>query len=331
MANHIRRREFIFTLGGAAAALPLAAHAQQPAMPVIGFVNSGTPEAFAHVVAAYREGLRELGYVEGVNVAIEYRWAHGAYDHLPRLLADLIQRQVAVIASTGGTRTALAAKAATSTIPVVFEMGADPVDLGIVRSLNRPEGNVTGIRFFSGATGTKKLELLRELAPAASTIVHLANPANPSSRLEQEDVTATVRSLGKEVIGLRATNAEEIDRAFVSLSGKQGHAMIVGNDPALFSLGHQIVVLAAHHKIPAIYGLRESVNIGGLACYGNDLSDAFRQAGVYTGRILKGEKPADLPVAQATKFEFVINLKAAKALGLELSPKVLALADSVIE
>jgi ABC-type uncharacterized transport system substrate-binding protein len=326
----MRRRDFLAALGSAAA-WPATARAQQPAMPVIGFVNSGTPEGFAHLVAAYREGLRELGYVEGASVVVEYRWAHGDYDRLPHLFADLIQRQVSVIASTGGTRSALAAKAATSMIPIVFEMGGDPVDLGIVKSLNRPEANVTGVRFFSGATGTKKLELLRELAPASSTIVHLANPTNPSSRQEQEEVMAAARTAGKEAIGLYATNAEEIDRAFVWLAGKQSHALIVGNDPTLFSSRHQIVVLTAHYKIPAIYGLRENVNLGGLACYGNSLSDVFRQAGVYTARILKGERPGDLPVAQASKFEFVINLKAAKALGLELSPKVLALADSVIE
>jgi putative ABC transport system substrate-binding protein len=326
----MQRREFLAGVG-AASVWTLAAQAQQSTTPVIGFVNSGTPEAFANLVAAYREGLRELGYVEGVNVAIEYRWAHGEYARLPQLLADLIQRRVTIIASTGGTRTVLAAKAATSTIPIVFEMGGDPVDQGIVTSLNRPEGNLTGIRFFSGATGTKKLELLREMVPAASTIVTLHNPMNPTSRFEQEQIVPVARAAGKEVVALAAANAEQVDKAFASLAGKQNCAMIVGNDPALLSLLHQIVVLATHHKIPAIYGLREFVNIGGLACYGNNLSDVFRQAGVYTARVLKGEKPGDLPVVQATKFEFVINLKAAKALGLELSPRVLALADWVIE
>jgi putative ABC transport system substrate-binding protein len=327
----VRRREFIAGLGGIAALGPRRARAQQSAMPVIGFLNGGTPEAFANFVVSYREGLRELGYIEGVNVAIEYRWAHGEYARLPQLLADLIQRDVTVIVSTGGTRTVLAAKAATSTIPIVFEMGGDPVDLGIVNSLNRPESNLTGIRFFSGATGTKKLELLREMFPSASTIVTLHNPINPASHFDQEQIVPAARAAGKEVLTLAAANAEQVDMAFASLAGKQNLAMVVGNDPALLSLLHQIVVLANHYKIPAIYGLREYVNIGGLACYGNNLSDVFRQVGVYTARILKGEKPGDLPVVQATKFEFVINLKAAKTLGLELSPRVLALADWVIE
>jgi putative ABC transport system substrate-binding protein len=327
----VKRRDVIKALVASSVLWPLTARAQQPAMPVIGFVNSGTPEGFAHLVAAWREGLKELGYIEGVNVAIEYRWAHGDYERLPQLLADLVQRRVAVIASTGGSRAVLAAKAATSTIPVVFEIGGDPVDLGVVKSLNRPEGNITGIRFFSGALGTKKLELLRELTPTASTIATLHHPNNPTSTFEQDQVMAAARTAGIEAMVLHAANAQDVDKAFVSLAGKPSLAMVVGNDPALFSLRHQITVLAAHHKIPAIYGLREYVNLGGLACYGNDLSDTFRQAGVYTARILKGEKPGDLPIAQATKFEFAINLKAAKALGLELSPKVLALADSVIE
>jgi putative ABC transport system substrate-binding protein len=326
----MRRRGFITLLGGAAA-WPLTARAQQPAMPVIGFLSFGSPDTSAHLVAAFRKGLGETGYVENQNVTIEFRWALNQRDRLPELAADLARRQVAVIAATGGEPTPQAATAATQTIPIVFTANTDPVRGGLVASLNRPGGNATGITIFGAAAVTKRLQLMHELVPNAATIAYLMNPNNPTGETEMITAQAAAHSLGKKVQVLKASNESEIDTAFAAMLQQRAGALLVAADAFFFWQRNQLVSLAARNGIPAIYYLREFALAGGLMTYGSDLPDAFRLVGVYVGRILKGEKPADLPVQQSTKFEFVINFKAANALGLTVPNSMQLLADEVLE
>jgi putative tryptophan/tyrosine transport system substrate-binding protein len=325
------RREFITLLGGAAAVWPLAARAQQPTMPVVGFLNSTSPGLYAHLVAAFRKGLSEAGYVEGRNVAIEYRWAEGQYDRLPALAADLVRRQVAVIAATGGEPSVLAAKAATLTIPILFITGSDPVKLGIVASLNRPGGNVTGVSIFYSVLGPKRLALLQELVPKIAVIGVLVNPAFAYTEEETKDVLAAGRALDKQIQIANASTEGEIDAAFGSLVERRVDAIMVGVDPFFVSRRGRFIALAAQHAVPMMYFSRDFSADGGLMSYGPNLADAYHQVGVYTGQILNGAKPANLPVVQPTKFELVINLKTARALGLSVPPTLLAIADEVIE
>jgi len=326
----VKRREFITLLGGAAA-WPLAARAQQPAMPVVGFLSGRSPGEAASAVDAFRQGLGEFGYIEGQNVTIEYRWAEGHYDRLPALAAELVARQVAVIAATGGEASGLAAKAATATIPIVFTMGGDPVELGLVVSLNKPGGNVTGVTFIVNDIPTKRLGLLRQLVPNATTIAMLVNPNFPATSAEVRDVQAAARTIGLEIDLLPASTSREIDAALATFVRKRPDALFVGGDPFLLGQRDQIASLAARNAVPAIYAQREFVAAGGLISYGANLADGYRQVGIYAARILKGEKPANLPVVQPTKFEMAINVKTAKALGLQIPDKLLALADEVIE
>jgi putative tryptophan/tyrosine transport system substrate-binding protein len=331
MASHIGRREFLATLGGAAAAWPLVARAQQPAMPMVGFLHSGSPEPMANRVAAFRKGLGEAGYVEGQNVAIEFRWALGRDDQLPDLAADLIRRRVAVIATPGSTPAALAAKAATTTIPIVFGVGQDPVALGLVDSLNRPGGNATGVNFQLVELVTKRLGMLREIAPGSNRFVALVNPNTAYTDAVVKDLQASGSALGLPIEILRASTGREIDAAFANLVQKPGGALFVGPDAFFISRRAQIVTLAARHAIPAIYSTRDFAEAGGLMSYGPNLAEAYEQTGTYVGRVLKGEKPAVLPVVQPTKFELVVNLNTARAFGLEIPQSLLALADEVIE
>jgi putative tryptophan/tyrosine transport system substrate-binding protein len=324
----VRRREFITLIGGAAAVWPLAAHAQH--VPVIGFLRSTSIERSMHLVSAFRQGLKEAGYSEGENVTIEYRSAEGQYDRLPELAADLIQRQVKVIVATGGNAPALAAKALTSTIPIVFT-GVDPVQAGLVASLSRPGGNVTGVNLLSTEIGSKRLGLLHELAPNATTIALLNNPKGPDVEDHLQDVQSAARSLGKQIRVLNAASESEIDAAFVAMARERLGALLVNTDPFLSSRRDQIVTLANHYKLPALYEWRELAVAGGLVSYGPSHTEPYRLVGIYTGRILKGAKPSDLPVIQSTKFELVINLKTARALGIEVPPTLLARADEVIE
>jgi putative ABC transport system substrate-binding protein len=326
----MRRRDFLGVLGGTAAVWPLAARGQDK-VPVVGYLSSVSASGYPHFVAAFREGVRETGFVEGKSVAIEYRFADGQYDRLPVLAADLVRRQVAVIGATGGAVSGLAAKSATPTIPIVFTSGSDPVEFGLVSSLNRPEGNVTGISLFGGELQAKRLELLRELVPGAAVIGLLMNPTNANAASELKEMQAVARVGGWRLHGVTATNETEIDFAFRTLVEQRTAALQVGTDAFFISRRSQIVTLAAEHKIPAVYILREFPAAGGLMSYGAQIADAYRQAGVYVGRILKGAKPSDLPVLQPSKYELVINLKAAKALGLTVPPTLLARADEVIE
>jgi putative tryptophan/tyrosine transport system substrate-binding protein len=329
MAIHIRRRELI-TLVGGATAWPLAARAQQT-MVVAGFLSPGLPEPSSFLVAAFREGLKEASYIEGKNVTIEYRWARGQYDQLQTLAVDLVRQNVAVIAATGGTISAQAAKAATSTIPIVFNVGDDPIKSGLVASFNRPGGNITGVNTMSPALETKRLGLLHELVPRAAIVAVLLNATNPDVGPQRRDIHAAATALGQELRFFYASNESDLDTAFGALVQQRADALLVGNDVFFTNRREQIVVLAARHAIPTIYAFRQFAESGGLISYSTNLIEVYRQVGSYVGRVLNGEKPADLPVVQPTKFDLVINLKTAKTLGLEISDKLLALADEVIE
>jgi len=325
----MRRRKFI-TLIGAAAAWPLAARSQQAALPMVGFLNGGSPAEYAPMVAAFREGLKELGYVEGQNVAIEFRWAEGKYERLSALGTDLVRRQVAAIAATS-TPAAQAAKALTATVPIVFTTGADPVQLGLVASLNQPGGNVTGVSFLVNELTKKQFEVLHQILPKAALIGFLVNPAVAYARSQTTEAQDAARALGRQLFVVTARTESEIDAAFAALVKKLAGGVITISDPFLNSRRDQIVALAARHSLPALYPVRDYVAAGGLMSYGTSIIGAYRQVGVYTGRILKGEKPADLPVMRPTKLELVINLKTAKALDLTIPPALIALADEVIE
>ena len=328
----MRRRDFIKVVAGSAAGYPLAGRAQQPTMPVIGFLNSASPESFAPQLAGFHQGLNEVGYVEGRNVTIEFRWAKAQYNRLPELAADLVRRQVAVIAATGGSVSATAAKSATTTIPIVFTSGGDPVRTGLVASLSRPGGNVTGVSLFTSTLAAKRLELLHELVPAAKVMAMLVNPTNPNSEADTKAVEAAAPGLGVQIVVLKASSGAEIGKAFDALHQYKVDAVLVGADPLFDNSGRdQLIVLTARHAVPAIYDFRDVADAGGLVSYGTNLAEGYRLAGIYAGRILKGERPADLPVLQPTKFEFVINLKTARALGLTISNQMQLRADEVIE
>jgi putative ABC transport system substrate-binding protein len=326
----IGRRDFITLLGGAAT-WPVAAPAQQPAIPVVGFLGTASAGPFAHLVAGFRRGLQETGFVEGRNVAIEYRWAEGQYDRVPALAADLVRRQVAVIVTVGGETSAAAAKAATPTIPIVFNVGGDPVKLGLVTSLARPGGNATGVNIFTTELVEKRLGLLHDLVPAATTLAVLSNPNFGAAVGNIRESEAAARAIGKEVVIFNASSDNEIETAFVNIVQARPGALLVLADPFFNSRRGLIVALTARHAIPAIYEWREYAEAGGLISYGTSLVEAYRQQGIYVGRILKGERPADLPIVQLSKFELIINLNAARALGLAIPPGVLAIADEVIE
>jgi ABC-type uncharacterized transport system substrate-binding protein len=325
----MRRREFMTLLGAGAAAWPLAARAQQPTMPVIGFLRSTSLAASTPMIAGFRQGLIAAGFNEGQNVAIEYRYADNQLDRLPGLVAELIRLPVAVIVANGNA--ALAAKAATTTVPIVFATGSDPVVDGLVPSLNRPGGNVTGVSFVAGLLGAKRLEMLRQLVPTAATIAMLVGIETLEARVERRDVELAAQALGQQLIIAPVSSEGELDGAFTSIVERGAKALLVGAGALLTSNRGRIVALATRHAIPAIYALREFVEAGGLMSYGASIVEAYRQVGIYAGRVLKGEKPADLPVMQSTKFELVINLKAARALGLTVPPTLLATADEVIE
>jgi putative ABC transport system substrate-binding protein len=327
----MRRREFITLFGGAAAAWPFVARAQQPAMPVIGFLHPTSPDAFPDRLRGFRQGLKETGYVEGENMMISYRFAENQIDRLPAMAGELVHNQVAVIAAANSPA-ALAAKAATTTIPIVFIAPEDPVRLGLVASLARPGGNLSGINLLSGELAAKRLELLRQLVPGAARVAVLVNQANvASTETTVRDVEVAARAIGLQIRVLKASTSHEIDAAFATLAGERSDILFVGGDPFFTSRRVQLAILAAHYSIPSTSGTREIAEAGGLMSYGANIPDGWRQAGAYVGRILNGAKPADLPVVQSTKFELVINAPTAKTLGLAVSPSLLALADEVIE
>jgi putative tryptophan/tyrosine transport system substrate-binding protein len=325
----LRRRDFVKGIAGSAAAWPLAAHAQQPAMPVVGFMSSRSADDSARVVAAFRQGLAETGYVEGSNVMIEFRWAQGQFDRLPALARELVHHPVAVIAALG--ESGYAAKAATTTIPIIFGSGGDPVDTGLVASFNRPGGNISGATFLTASLGAKRLGLLRELVPSADVIGLLVNSNTSVGRVQTRDVLEAARGLGQSLVVLNGGSDESIEADFASLSQQRVAALLVGADPFFDTRRDRLVALASKHQVPAIYQFREYALAGGLMSYGTSITEMYRLVGVYVGRVLKGEKPADLPVVQVTKFELVINLKTAKALGIKISDNLLSLADEVIE
>jgi putative tryptophan/tyrosine transport system substrate-binding protein len=328
----MKRREFITLLGGMAAAWPLAARAQQPATPVIGFLHPASPDTYTDRLRAFRQGLKETGFVEGENVAVEYRWAENQFDRLPALATELVRRPVAVIVTTGGPVPALAAKSASAAIPIIFAVGDDPVRLGLVASLARPGGNSTGINFFSDELTAKRLGLLRELVPAATRVAVLVNPATAAATPTMlPDLEAAARAMGLEIQVVNANTSSEIDAAFATLTRVRPDALFVTGGPFLLSRRVQLALLAVRHAVPTSYGSREYVEFGGLMSYGTSQTDVLRQVGVYAGRILKGAKPADLPVLQAVKFELVINQQAARAIDLTVPPTLLARADEVIE
>jgi putative ABC transport system substrate-binding protein len=327
----VNRRSVITLLGGAAVAWPLAARAQQPAMPVIGFLSSESPDLSTERLRAFHQGLGETGHVEGRNVAVEYRWAEGRYDRLPELTADLVRRHAAVIAATGGNASALAAKTATATIPIVFFTGANPVLAGLVASLNRPGGNLTGVTSLGVELGPKRLELLHELVPRATVMALLVNPANRSAEFQVRDVQAAARALGRELHVLHASTEHDIDAAFATLMRLQAGALVIAPESFFNSRAEQLAALTVRHAVPAIFSYRDFAAAGGLMSYGASITDAYHQVGVYAGRVLKGEKPADMPVQQSTRIELIINLRTAKALGLAVPLSVLGRADEVIE
>ncbi|WP_024519916.1 ABC transporter substrate-binding protein [Bradyrhizobium sp. Tv2a-2] len=326
----MRRRKFIALLGGATT-WPILARAQQPAMPVIGCLNSAAAAPIAHLLAAFRLGLGETGYIEGQNLAIEYRLAEGQYDRLPALAADLVNRQVSVIAVGGGTVSALAAKAATATIPIVFISDSDPVKIGLVAGISRPGGNTTGIHQLTAGLEAKRIGLLHELVPSATTIAVLVNPNYTDAEAQINEVHGAARTLGLQLPILKASSESDFDPAFATVIEQRAGALLIASDPFLFSQRNQLVALAARCAVPTMYQFRECATAGGLMSYGTRITDSYRQVGVYTGRILKGAKPADLPVVQSTKFEFVINLRTAKSLGITISSTLLVQADEVIE
>jgi putative ABC transport system substrate-binding protein len=327
----MKRREFIRLLGGAAAMWPLAARAQRRPMPVVGFLNVASPGALRQQIAAFREGLKESGYVEGQNVAVEYRWAEGQYERLPELAADLVRQQVSVIVVGGGAQAELAVKAATTTIPIVFSAGGDPVRSGLVASLNQPSGNITGVYQFTSGLEAKRLGLLHEMLPKATPIAVLINPKFMDAENQLRDVQEAGARLGVQLVIVRANAESDFDAAFSALVGQRAGALLVSASPFFNIRREQLVVLAARHAVPAIFEWRDFAVAGGLMSYGTSLADAYRQVGVYAGQILKGAKPVDLPVVQSTRFELVINLNTAKALGIEVPPTLLARADEVIE
>jgi putative ABC transport system substrate-binding protein len=326
-----RRRQFITLLGGAAAAWPLAARGQQPAMPVIGVISAGSRDTYVELFAAFRQGLKETGYIEGQTVAIDSRWADGQLDRLPRLATDLVQRRVAVIVTTGGS-SSRAAKAASGTIPIVFLSQSDPINAGLVANFNRPGGNATGMALLTGPLVAKRLEIALQLAPAGASVGYLTNPQTVGEAGDYlREVQAAAQAIGQRLIIVNASRQHDMAAAFTALVDQRAGALVVATDPYFFGRRNQIIALAARHSLPTIYDRREFAAAGGLITYGTHLADAYRQIGVYAGRILKGEKPADLPVVQPTKFELVINLGIAKALRLQVPDKLLALADEVIE
>jgi putative tryptophan/tyrosine transport system substrate-binding protein len=328
--SHVRRREFITLLGGAAA-WPLAARAQQPAMPVMGFLASASADGYAWALPPLREGLAAAGYVEGRNLTIEYRWADYQYDRLPALAADLVRRPVAVIFATGGVVSAIAAKSSTATVPIVFAQGSDPVQYGLVASLNRPGGNVTGATFYNSALGPKRIGLLREIVPNAAVIAVLVNPNNPNAVSDTKELQDAGRSIGVKIEVVHAGSVRELDDAFVKTRQLAADALIVHIDALFQANDKQVVALAAKYAVPTMYALRQFTRLGGLISYGTEPAGVYHQAGVYVGRILKGEKPAELPVLQPTKFDLVVNLKTAESLGLKIPESFVLLADEVIE
>jgi ABC-type uncharacterized transport system substrate-binding protein len=327
----MRRREFITLLGGAVVAWPFMARAQQSAMPVVGFLHGGSPDLFANLVRAFRQGLKETGYIEGQNLAIEYRWAEGDNDKLPALAADLVHRRVALIGAPT-TPAALAARAATATIPIVFFVAGDPVELGLVASLNRPGGNLTGTTTLTLEVGPKRLELLHQMIPTATNMALLVNPTSPNlAEAQVRDLRTAARAFGLQIHVLQASTEGDFDTVFASLVQLRAAGLVISSDSFFFSRGEQLAALAARHGVPAIYPFRENAAAGGLISYGGSLADSHRLAGAYAGRILKGEKPADLPIQQSTKIELVINIKTAKALGIDVPLHLQQIADEVIE
>jgi putative ABC transport system substrate-binding protein len=331
VSAHVRRRQLITLLGGAAAAWPLAARAQQTSMPIMGFLSNRSPGESASVVSAFRQGLGETGFVEGRNLAIAFRWAEGHYERLPALAAELVGLPVALVFSAGGPPTAFAAKAATSTIPIVFSAVGDPVEIGLVPRLNQPGGNTTGMAIFNATLGEKRIELTKELMPTVGVIDYLLNPSDQMSEIELKGALAAARVLGIELRVLRASSENELDTAFATVPKVGAGALVVSAEAFALTQRERIVALSARHGVAAVYAWREYVLAGGLMSYGTDLPESYRQAGIYAGRILKGEKPANLPVMQPTKFHLAVNLKTAKALGLDIPPTLLARADEVIE